>query len=508
MTDPSQDRITSLEQRLAKNPQSPLFARLADSYLRAGRANDALRLCDDGLALYPFYATAHLVKAKVLTHLGMMAEARHAYEVVRELLPTNESVLRLAAVAEENAPQEAEVETAVAETIVAEPPQPVVQEIVTEETVVEEVEPAPVQEPQAAPVEEEASPFGEPITEEPATIEEQPIQAEQPPEVEAVVEEPPPSAPAETTPQVDETYGFGEQPTAEPAQQADDGFGFGEQPVAEPKPEEPSAADKLGLDMQPEPQQDYSSFDFGAPAEQPSAAPVEENPFGTQPAEEAPQAVAEPEPEPQQAPSPFEMPAAAAASPEPTPEPAPAASADQTSDWFEAFSQLQQPTEETTEAPVAANQAEEENPFAIFGTEQSSAPVEAEPFDEFAARARMELFGTEDTLSLEEYLAQTGSTEAPPTAPDNIGELAEKLKTSPRITPPVINFSEKAQRTGGESDAAGGSGFVTPTLAEIYVKQGWFDDAIKAYKALAANKPAEKEKFEQRIAEIEEMKKK
>ena len=40
------------------------------------------------------------------------------------------------------------------------------------------------------------------------------------------------------------------------------------------------------------------------------------------------------------------------------------------------------------------------------------------------------------------------------------------------------------------------------------MKQGWFDDALKAYRALVVNKPAEKEKFEQRIAEIEEMKKK
>jgi cytochrome c-type biogenesis protein CcmH/NrfG len=48
---------------------------------------------------------------------------------------------------------------------------------------------------------------------------------------------------------------------------------------------------------------------------------------------------------------------------------------------------------------------------------------------------------------------------------------------------------------------------VTPTLAEIYVKQGWYDDAIKAYRTLAANKPGEREKFDRRIAEIEEMKK-
>ena len=119
----------------------------------------------------------------------------------------------------------------------------------------------------------------------------------------------------------------------------------------------------------------------------------------------------------------------------------------------------------------------------------------------------MELFGTEDTLRLDQYLGSSSSAELP-AAPDQIGELAEKLKSTPRITPPVINYSEKASRPTTEGEVSSGSGFVTPTLAEIYMKQGWFDDAIKAYRALVVNKPAEKEKFEQRIAEIEEMKKK
>ena len=84
MTDVIQEHIKSLEQRLATEPQSPLFARLASLYLQAGRASDALRLCDDGLAIYPFYSTAHLVKGKALVELGMMAEAKHEYVVVYE----------------------------------------------------------------------------------------------------------------------------------------------------------------------------------------------------------------------------------------------------------------------------------------------------------------------------------------------------------------------------------------------------------------------------------------
>jgi hypothetical protein len=171
-------------------------------------------------------------------------------------------------------------------------------------------------------------------------------------------------------------------------------------------------------------------------------------------------------------------------------------------DWYEAFAQLQQPASEGSEAPPSAP-VEEENPFAMFGVEQTPAAAEGEPYEDFAARVRMEMFGTEDTITLDEYL---GSAAVEP--PDQIGALAEKLKSSPRITPPVINYSEKALRSTTDGDASSSSGFVTPTLAEIYVKQGWFDDAIKAYRALVINKPAEKQKFELRIVEIEEMKKK
>ena len=485
MPDPSLERMKSLEQRLAKEPQSPLFARLADYYLQVGRANDALRLCDDGLALYPYYPTAHLIKAKVLVELGMTAEAGHAYETVREFLPTNESVLCLTSILDRAPSQEQGVSETVEGIVEPEPPQAPVQEFVQQEIVVEEAQPTVIEEPPAPPLEAASA-------QEPTAIEEPLVQAEEPPVQEFTAEEPQPVE------------------TAEAGPGTDDSFGFGEQPVVEPQPEEPGAGEKLGLEMQPEPQRPYSDFDFGAPAEESPATAVEETPFGSQPIEAPPQAI-EPEPEPAalQETSPSETPAMEAAPMTPEQEPAatPETSAEAPPDWLDAFSQLQQPAGESTEAPVPAP-TEEENPFAIFGEEQPSTAVEGEPYDEFTARVRMELFGTEDTMTLEEYLTQLGSVEPPAAPSDNIGELAEKLKTSQRITPPVINFSEKAPRSAGEVDAGVGSGFVTPTLAEIYVKQGWFDDAIKAYRALAANKPAEKEKFEQRIAEIEEMKKK
>ncbi len=45
---------------------------------------------------------------------------------------------------------------------------------------------------------------------------------------------------------------------------------------------------------------------------------------------------------------------------------------------------------------------------------------------------------------------------------------------------------------------------VTPALAEILVKQGAYEEAIKVYKKLIEQRPFEKEKFEQEIKKLEE----
>ena len=508
MTDVIQEHIKSLEQRLATEPQSPLFARLASYYLQAGRASDALRLCDDGLAIYPFYSTAHLVKGRALVELGMMAEAKHEYVVVHELLPTNETLARLASGIDMSSPVELSV--APAEEAAQEP-----EITAASPTVVEAV----AEEPQALAAEEilqQEHPIGEElfVATETAFTPEPP--AEQPETV----------APVEATPLAEDSFGVQAPPEVEEEQPPPSGyetpdFGVEEepQPIASDDrfsatPEVPTVA-PAALE---EPQASATDYGLGVPQE---ALPVEEV------AEEAPSVPEMVEPSPSIAtedvfdvsmetqPAPPVVESMSVASPPvpltpPVSEPAtgelPPTQEDQTPDWFEAFSQLQQPTAETTEAPSAAP-SEEENPFAMFGTEQAPAATEGAPYEEFAARVRMELFGTEDTLRLDQYLGSSSSAELP-AAPDQIGELAEKLKSTPRITPPVINYSEKASRPTTEGEVSSGSGFVTPTLAEIYMKQGWFDDAIKAYRALVVNKPAEKEKFEQRIAEIEEMKKK
>lgn len=52
-------KIEYLEQKLARRPFSPLFARLVHEYLIAGKNQRAKELCLSGLEIYPQYITAH-----------------------------------------------------------------------------------------------------------------------------------------------------------------------------------------------------------------------------------------------------------------------------------------------------------------------------------------------------------------------------------------------------------------------------------------------------------------
>lgn len=438
MAQPLHEQIPALEQRLSNQPQSPFFARLAQHYLEAGRAQDALGLCDEGLAQYPFYSTGHLIKGKVLLELKMLAEAKREFEVVLGLLPGNECAAQLYS----------SIDLGPSVDLTA-PPAP---------------EPTP------------AEGFAPPAPEE--------VAAEEAPPEEAVAEEPSITAAEEIEAEA-------------PAMEA-------EAPV-----------DQFQEQIQPE----SMDFGFGAPAGTPPATEATLDAFG-EPIVQQPEPYAEPTTEPVEEAPPAEItPAepteeAAVAEPiapveEAPPAETPPAEGEETPSWLEAFSQLQQPTEETAE-PTPEAEVQQENPFAAFGAEAEApgteGPIEGELYEEFAARTRMELFGTENTLSLDEYLASSPE-EQPASTSDNIEDLAEKLKAPKKITP-VIDFTEKTTRPASETDTPAETGFVTPTLAEIYVKQGWYDDAIKAYRALAKSKPAEREKYEQRIAEIEEMKKK
>ena len=411
MIDTIQQHITTLEKRVGTDAKSPLFAQLANYYLEANRAQDALRICDAGLANFPFYTTGHLIKGKVLVALNLQAEARREIEFVLDFLPNNETLINLLA----QMPAKEE------ETFISTP----------QETPPKVVIPSKVITPPKVVV---------------------PVPA-------------PPSMPAYEHP-------VSPAPGVPPSPEPSFGFSGFEQSAPEPQPEPlpvisptPSFFDELTQAPPTAPAEETLSFGLNAPSVEPPET-FETSPF-----------------------SEFNF---------PQPEPI-------------------IPTQATTTEAIRG--FEFTPPASDINLSLTPISTEEESFEHYTSRRVKEL-SDENTVTLEEYLSsKTPAPEQPQefTLPvtgsistgvqNKIEELTSKLQSAGKITP-VINFAQKETPAASEQDTPAGMGFVTPTLAEIYAKQGWFDDAIKAYRTLARNKPAEKERYEKRISELEELKKK
>ncbi len=73
--------------KLASNPSSPLFVRLASLYLDGNKVESALNLCESGVTRYPEYATAHLVLAKCYLRLQRFGDAKRELQRTLNLQP-------------------------------------------------------------------------------------------------------------------------------------------------------------------------------------------------------------------------------------------------------------------------------------------------------------------------------------------------------------------------------------------------------------------------------------
>ena len=454
MTETVQQKIQSLEQHLTSQPRSPLFAQLAAYYLDAGRSRDALDLCDRGLSHYPFYSTGHLIKGKVLLDLKMTAEARREFEFVRDLFPGLDTLKQLLRDLPSN-----EIETLAAPA---------------------EVQPETPAEPVVVPVAQT-----QPITADPPPDQILTQFTEEAAETPAVFSEPP------------ETF----SPTPETQQEtktqipvgSEDAFGLATQQevAAEAEPaiseetavfEKPASEEQTGESFQSFAERKRGEF-FGLE----NSTSLEE--YFTE--KRAPETMTDVMPE--------------------SAEPAVA------EDPFATLSQ--QSIEESVETPPEQAAGD---PFATLGQQSTEESVETPPEqaagDPFATLSQRSIEESVETppeqtsqdpfAQLQQGYFEPGAEESAPQdeaaqEKDQIEELADKLQNAKKITP-IIDLSDRT--SSGDSETPSGAGFVTPTLAEIYAKQGWFDDAIKAYKTLALSKPAEKEKFESRIQELEEMK--
>lgn len=83
------DRLAKLEKAYRRNPDSPLFARLADLYLKRGKTDEALEVCLRGCQHFPDYATGFMVLAQCYEVRGSIEQARDAIDQSLRLDPVN-----------------------------------------------------------------------------------------------------------------------------------------------------------------------------------------------------------------------------------------------------------------------------------------------------------------------------------------------------------------------------------------------------------------------------------
>lgn len=93
--DLSEFDIDFLSQKLSDNPQSPLFARLADLYLSKNQSSEALKLCEGGVQAFSSYATGYVVLGKCYLALNEHSKARLAFSQALHLAPFNQVARKL-----------------------------------------------------------------------------------------------------------------------------------------------------------------------------------------------------------------------------------------------------------------------------------------------------------------------------------------------------------------------------------------------------------------------------
>lgn len=95
------DEIGRFEAQYRQNPDSLVFARLADAHRKAGDPAQGLSILTDGIGRHPEYPSAHIVRARCLVDLDRPADAEASLRRVLELDGQNLVAMRgLAGLAE------------------------------------------------------------------------------------------------------------------------------------------------------------------------------------------------------------------------------------------------------------------------------------------------------------------------------------------------------------------------------------------------------------------------
>ncbi|MDD4050851.1 MAG: roadblock/LC7 domain-containing protein [candidate division Zixibacteria bacterium] len=79
------DRIAKCTKILEDNPNSQIFAALADAHRKRGDLDRAFRVCQNGLKVHPGYGSGHLVMAKINMDRGMYDWAESEINKATEL---------------------------------------------------------------------------------------------------------------------------------------------------------------------------------------------------------------------------------------------------------------------------------------------------------------------------------------------------------------------------------------------------------------------------------------
>jgi tetratricopeptide (TPR) repeat protein len=87
-------RIEDLRRRIQKDPASIAFAQLAEEHRRAGQFDEAIRVCQAGLAQHPAYLSARITLGRALLEMGQLDDAASEFEYVLKAAPDNLSAVR------------------------------------------------------------------------------------------------------------------------------------------------------------------------------------------------------------------------------------------------------------------------------------------------------------------------------------------------------------------------------------------------------------------------------
>jgi len=81
--------IDEFQKKLNENPDSLVFAPLADAYRKAGKLEEALRICTKGLQKHSTYTSGRVVLGRIYQEMGKREQAASELKKVLELDPDN-----------------------------------------------------------------------------------------------------------------------------------------------------------------------------------------------------------------------------------------------------------------------------------------------------------------------------------------------------------------------------------------------------------------------------------